>query len=188
MLFTGKVILERGEEVLDDGDAPGPPEQLLASPAADVGNVGVVEGEAEDPAEQRCGVMLSSWSLPASSCIPLLVCASPPASSPLSSLPLPRAVVPLALCSRRSPKAPTEVPLAGSAGAESLHLLSLRASLIVPEHQSQLILLGHFPQEPRHAACQMEQKHPVLSRSTAMNSAHQSRAQAARLEGDAGRD
>lgn len=53
MLFTGKIILERGEEVLDDGDAPGPPEQLLASPAADVGNVGVVEGEAEDPVHPR---------------------------------------------------------------------------------------------------------------------------------------
>lgn len=111
MLFTGKVILERGEEVLDDGDAPGPPEQLLASPAADVGNVGVVEGEAKDPAEQRHGVTLSSW----------------PHQPPLASLPLPRAAGPHASCSRRSPKAPAEVPLAELAGAESLHLLSPRA-------------------------------------------------------------
>lgn len=183
MLFTGKVILEWGEEVLDDGDAPGPPEQLLASPAADVGNVGVVEGEAEDPAEQRRGVMLSSWSPPASSCLPSDLCL--PTSLLSSRLPFPAQG---ASCSHRSPKAPAEVPLAGPAGAESLHLLSPRASLTVPEHRSQLILSGHFPQEPRHAARQMEHKHPVLSRSTAMNSAHQSKAQAARLEGDAGRD
>lgn len=48
-LFTGKVILEWGEEVPDDRDAPGPLQQLLASAAADAGDLGVVEGEAEDP-------------------------------------------------------------------------------------------------------------------------------------------
>ena len=53
LLFTGKVIRERGKEVPDDGDAPRPPQQLLASPAADVGDVRAVEREAEDPAEQR---------------------------------------------------------------------------------------------------------------------------------------
>lgn len=54
-LLAGKVILERGEEVLDDRDAPGPSEQLLASPAADVGDVGAVQGEAKDPGGQRDG-------------------------------------------------------------------------------------------------------------------------------------
>lgn len=53
MLLAGKVILERGEEVLDDRDAPRPPQQLLASPAARAGDLAVVEGEAKDPAEQR---------------------------------------------------------------------------------------------------------------------------------------
>lgn len=53
LLFTGKVILERGKEVPDDRDAPRSSQQLLASPAAYVGDVRVVEGEAEDPAEQR---------------------------------------------------------------------------------------------------------------------------------------
>lgn len=53
MLFTGKVILEWGEEVPDDRDAPRSPQQLLASPAADVGDIRVGEGEAKDPAEQR---------------------------------------------------------------------------------------------------------------------------------------
>lgn len=53
MLFTGKVILEWGEEVPDDRDVPrSPPQQLLASPA-DVGDLRVGEGEAKDPAEQR---------------------------------------------------------------------------------------------------------------------------------------
>lgn len=53
MLFTGKVILEWGEEVPDDRDVPRPPQQLLASPAADVGDIRVGEGEAKDPVEQR---------------------------------------------------------------------------------------------------------------------------------------
>lgn len=53
LLFAGKVILERGKEVPDDGDAPRSPQQLLASPAADIGDIRVVEGEAKDPAEQR---------------------------------------------------------------------------------------------------------------------------------------
>lgn len=54
-LLAGKVILERGEEVLDDRDAPGSSEQLLASPTADVGDVGAVQGEAKDPGGQRDG-------------------------------------------------------------------------------------------------------------------------------------
>ena len=54
-LLAGKVMLERGDEVRDDRGAPGPPEQLLASPAADVGDVGAVQGEAKDPAGQRNG-------------------------------------------------------------------------------------------------------------------------------------
>lgn len=52
-LFTGKVILEWGEEVPDDRDVPRATQQLLASPAADVGDIRVGEGEAKDPAEQR---------------------------------------------------------------------------------------------------------------------------------------
>lgn len=49
LLFTGKIILERGKEVLDDWDAPRSLQQLLASPAANVGDICVVEGEAKDP-------------------------------------------------------------------------------------------------------------------------------------------
>lgn len=53
LLFTGKVILEWGEEVPDHRDVPRSPQQLLASPTADVGDFCVGEGKAKDPAEQR---------------------------------------------------------------------------------------------------------------------------------------
>lgn len=48
-LFTGKVVLQGGEEVSDDRHAPGPPKQLLTGHAAHVGDVCVVYREAEDP-------------------------------------------------------------------------------------------------------------------------------------------
>lgn len=53
-LFTGKVILEWGEEVPDDRDVPRSlPQQLLAGPTAHGGDIRVGEGEAKDPGEQR---------------------------------------------------------------------------------------------------------------------------------------
>lgn len=48
-LFTGKVVLQGGEEVSDDRHTPGPPEQLLAGTTAHVGHIRVVYGKAEDP-------------------------------------------------------------------------------------------------------------------------------------------
>lgn len=50
LLFTGKIILERGEQVPNDWDTPRPAKQLLASSAPHVGHVRVVEGEAKNPA------------------------------------------------------------------------------------------------------------------------------------------
>lgn len=52
-LFTGEVVFERSEQMPDDGDAPGPAQQLLPGAAAHVGHIGVVDGEAEDPAGRR---------------------------------------------------------------------------------------------------------------------------------------
>lgn len=49
VLFTGKVVLQGGEEVSDDRYTPGPPEQLLAGNTAHVGHICVVYGKAEDP-------------------------------------------------------------------------------------------------------------------------------------------
>lgn len=69
MLFTGKVILEWGEEVPDDRDTPRAPQQLLASPAADVGDIRVGQGEAKDPAE-RGQVRQSRNPLPWAALIP----------------------------------------------------------------------------------------------------------------------
>lgn len=52
-LFTGKVVLQGGEEVSDDRHAPGPPKQLLTGHTAHVGDVCVVYREAEDPGSGR---------------------------------------------------------------------------------------------------------------------------------------
>lgn len=48
-LFTGKVVLQGGEEVSDDRHTPGPPKQLLAGTTAHVGHIRVVYRKAEDP-------------------------------------------------------------------------------------------------------------------------------------------
>lgn len=48
-LFTGKVVLQGGEEVSDDRYTPGPTEQLLAGHPAHVGDICVVYRKAEDP-------------------------------------------------------------------------------------------------------------------------------------------
>lgn len=50
-LFTGKVVLQGGEEVSDDRHTPGPPKQLLAGTTAHVGHIRVVYRKAEDPGE-----------------------------------------------------------------------------------------------------------------------------------------
>lgn len=52
-LFTGKVVLQGGEEVSDDRHTPGPPEQLLAGNTAHVGHIRVVYRKAEDPGGTR---------------------------------------------------------------------------------------------------------------------------------------
>ena len=52
-LFTGVVIFERCEQVPDDGDAPGPAQELLSGAAPHVGHVCVVDGEAKDPARRK---------------------------------------------------------------------------------------------------------------------------------------
>ena len=52
-LFTGKVVLERRKQMPDDGDAPGPAQEFLSGAAAHVGNICVVNGEAEDPAGEK---------------------------------------------------------------------------------------------------------------------------------------
>lgn len=49
-LFTGEVILQRGEEVTDHRHAPGPAQQLLSSPSTHVGHVCVVDRKAKNPA------------------------------------------------------------------------------------------------------------------------------------------
>ena len=49
--LTGKVFLERGQEVFDDWHAPGLADQPVARSATHVGNVGVVLREAENPAQ-----------------------------------------------------------------------------------------------------------------------------------------
>ena len=48
-LLAGEVVLERGEEVTDDGHAPGLPKNLLSLLAVHVLHVRVVFGEAKDP-------------------------------------------------------------------------------------------------------------------------------------------
>lgn len=48
-LFAGKVVFQWCEQMPDDRDAPGPAQELLPGTAAHVGDVCVVDGEAEDP-------------------------------------------------------------------------------------------------------------------------------------------
>lgn len=52
-LLAGKVILERSEEVADDGNAPGLPQNLLPLLPVHVPNVRVVFGETKDPEEEE---------------------------------------------------------------------------------------------------------------------------------------
>lgn len=49
-LFTGEVVFQRCEQMPDDGDAPGPAQELLSGAASHVGHVRVVDREAKDPA------------------------------------------------------------------------------------------------------------------------------------------
>lgn len=51
-LFAHEIILEWGEEVADDGDAPGAAQNFLPLPATHVVDIGVVFGEAKDPARK----------------------------------------------------------------------------------------------------------------------------------------
>lgn len=48
-LHTSKIFLQRSEEVADDRHAPRPAQQSLPRQAAHVGDVGIVDGEAEHP-------------------------------------------------------------------------------------------------------------------------------------------
>jgi len=48
-LVAGEVLFERGEEVPDDGDAPGPTQQPLPGETTHVGHVGVVDREPKHP-------------------------------------------------------------------------------------------------------------------------------------------
>lgn len=52
-LVAGEVLLERGEEVPDDGHAPGAAQQPLPGQATHVGHVGVVDGETKHPADTQ---------------------------------------------------------------------------------------------------------------------------------------
>ena len=54
-LHTSKIFLQRSEEVADDRHAPRPAQQSLPRQAAHVGDVGIVDGEAEHPAERGQG-------------------------------------------------------------------------------------------------------------------------------------
>lgn len=48
-LLAGEIVLKWGKQVPDHRDAPGPAQEPLPGPAAHVGHVCVVHGEAEDP-------------------------------------------------------------------------------------------------------------------------------------------
>ncbi len=48
-LVAGEVLLERGEEVPDDGDAPGTSQKPLPGQTTHVGHIGVVDGETKHP-------------------------------------------------------------------------------------------------------------------------------------------
>lgn len=52
-LHTSKILLQRSEEVADDRHAPRPAQQSLPRQAAHVGDVGIVDREAEHPGEKR---------------------------------------------------------------------------------------------------------------------------------------
>lgn len=48
-LVAGEVLLERGEEVPDDRDAPGASQQPLPGQTTHVGHISVVDGETKHP-------------------------------------------------------------------------------------------------------------------------------------------
>lgn len=49
-LFTGEVVFQWCEQMTDDGNAPGPAQELLSGTATHVGHISVVDREAKDPA------------------------------------------------------------------------------------------------------------------------------------------
>lgn len=53
VLFTGKVVLQWGEQMSDYRNAPGPPKQLLSGATAHVGHICVVDRKAKNPGKTR---------------------------------------------------------------------------------------------------------------------------------------